>query len=124
MTSTVLVDTNILIEMLRYQDSDLEEIVVGFGETNINTIIYCEVVRGEPNKTEYRKAEKFLKQFNLIHLDPAICSLAIELMRDYKLSSGLDFADALIAATCLVHKFKLFTKNRKHFDFIPNLTVF
>ena len=124
MTSSILVDTNILIEMLRSRDSDLEEILASFDNVYINTVVYCEIVRGEPNKSEYQKAEKFLKQFSLIHLEPAICSLAIELMRDYKLSNGLDFADALIAATCLVHELSLFTKNRKHFNFIPDLTVF
>ena len=123
MTRPVLVDTNILIEMLRYQDSVLEEMVAGF-DARVNTIVYCELVRGERNRAEYRKAEKFLQQFKLIHLDPTICSLGIELMRDYKLSNGLDFSDALIVATCLVIDLSLFTKNRKHFNFIPNLTVF
>ena len=90
----------------------------------INTIVYFELVRGEPSKERYFAREASLKKYELIHIDPVTCNLAIDLMRQFKLSNGLDFPDALIAATCLTHNLYLYTRNVKHFDFIPDLTVF
>ena len=82
------------------------------------------MVRGEPSKGRYAATEAYLQQYELIHIDPTACELAISLMRKFKLSKGLDFPDALIAATCIKHNLFLFTRNKKHFDFIPELTTF
>jgi len=124
MAEPVLVDTNIFIEIIRNRDQKLQSVIDSFDETPINTIIYFELVRGEPDKRAYAKRERYLQKYRLVHLDPEICNLAMDLMRRFKLSNGLDFPDALIASTCLVHDLYLFTKNRKHFEFIPDLVVF
>ncbi len=123
MIEIVLVDTNIFIEIFRNQDKILQALIDGFDETCVNTIIYLELVRGEPNKKRYAEMEKYLSRYKLLHLTPAICQTSLELMRQFKLSDGLDFPDALIAATCLEHDSFLFTKNQKHFRFIPNLKI-
>lgn len=124
MTESVLVDTNVFIEIFRRQDRELQEFIDSFDRTCINTIVYFELVRGEPSKERYQARESSLKKYELIHIDPVTCDLAISLMRQFKLSNGLDFADALIASTCLAHNLYLYTRNIKHFDFIPDLTVF
>ena len=124
MSESVLVDTNIFIEIFRNQDDSLQKVVDDFDRTMINTIIYFELVSGEPNKKRYAQREKYLQDYELVHLDPETCKLAISLMRKFKLSNGLDFPDALIASTCIVRDLYLFTKNRKHFEFIPELIVF
>jgi predicted nucleic acid-binding protein len=123
MAESVLVDTNIFIEIFRNRDFDLQDLVDGFDRTVVNTIIYFELVRGEPNKKRYAEREDYLRKYELIHLDVQTCELSIELMRKFKLSNGLDFPDALIASTCIVHNLYFFTKNRKHFEFIPTLKV-
>ena len=124
MAESILVDTNIFIEIYRNQDARLQQVIDGFDKTLINTIIYFELVSGEPNKNRYAQREKYLQSYELVHLDPETCMLAVKLMRKFKLSHGLGFPDALIASTCIVHDLYLFTKNRKHFEFIPELIVF
>ncbi len=124
MTESVLVDTNIFIEIHRNRDDGLQDVIDNFGKTLINTIVYFELVTGEPDKKRYAQREKYLQKYELIHIDPETCELAIDLMRKFKLSNGLEFPDALIASTCIVHSLYLFTKNRKHFEFIPDLIVF
>lgn len=124
MSDSILIDANIFIEIYRNQDAALQDVVDGFEKSLINTIVYFELVRGEPNKKRYAAREEYLRKYEIIHIDAETCQLAMKLMREFKLSNGLDFPDALIASTCLVHDLSLFTKNRKHFDFIPELVVF
>ena len=124
MTESVLVDTNVFIEIFRRRNQELQEFIDSFDRTCINTIVYFEMVRGEPSRERYAAREIFLQKYELIHIDPIICDLAISLMRRFKLSNGLDFPDALIASTCITHNLFLYTRNIKHFDFIPDLTVF
>ena len=124
MTRSVLVDTNVFIEIFRRKDQELQDFIDGFDRTCINTIVYFELVRGEPTRERYATREVSLGKYELIHIDPVTCDLAIGLMRKFKLSNGLDFPDALIASTCLTHNLYLYTKNIKHFDFIPDLAVF
>lgn len=119
----VLVDTNIFVEIFRNKDAVLQSIIDGFEETCVNTVIYLELVRGEPNKKRYAAMENYLSKYKLLHLTPAICQSSLELMRQFRFSHGFDFPDALIAATCLEHDLFLYTKNRKHFDFIPDLKI-
>jgi predicted nucleic acid-binding protein len=49
--------------------------------------------------------------------------MAVDLLRQYRLSHGLLIADALIAATCLAHSTPLLTKNQRDFRFIAGLTL-
>lgn len=124
MTESVLVDTNVFIEISRRRNEELQKVVDSFDRTCINTIVYFELVRGEPSKGRYAAREAYLQNYELIHIDQAMCELAISLMRKFKLSNGLDFPDALIAATCIKHNLFLFTRNKKHFNFIPEITTF
>ena len=124
MADSILIDTNFFVEIHRNQDDALQDLIDGFDRSFINTIIYFELVRGEPNKKRYAAREAYLRKYEIIHLDAETCRLAMNLMRKFKLSNGLDFPDAFIASTCLIHDLSLFTKNRKHFDFIPELVVF
>ncbi|CAN5589778.1 type II toxin-antitoxin system VapC family toxin [soil metagenome] len=123
MIEWVLVDTNIFVEIFRNKDAILQKLIDSFDETCINTIIYLELVRGELNKKRYAEMEDYLSQYKLLHLTPTICQMSLELMRQFRLTNGLDFPDALIAATCLEHNLFLYTKNQKHFKFIPNLKI-
>ncbi|MBX3295518.1 MAG: type II toxin-antitoxin system VapC family toxin [Acidobacteria bacterium] len=123
MSDRVLVDTNIFIEIFRNKDNRLQTIVDAFPEVFINTMIYFELVRGEPGKRRYAAMEKYLSAYELLHLTEAICERSVLLMRKYRFSNGLDFPDALIAATCLEHDLYLMTKNRSDFEYIADLKI-
>lgn len=123
MADRVLVDTNIFVEIFRNNDAELQDIIDGFTETCINTIIFFELVRGEPGKRRYAAMERYLRKYRLLHPSPAICETSVILMRKFRFSNGLDFPDSLIAATCLEHDLYLFTKNKRDFDFIRKLKI-
>jgi len=56
-------------------------------------------------------------------LDEHISTIAEKLLRDYRLSHGLMIADALIAATAIILKSRLVSKNQKDYRFIKELEL-
>lgn len=66
---------------------------------------------------------RVLQDINEWPISERICQHAIDLLRVYYLSHGLQFLDALIAATAKEENLTLVTGNTKHFLFIPGLTV-
>jgi predicted nucleic acid-binding protein len=57
-------------------------------------------------------------------LSPQISKMAVNFVKTYCLSHKLEFADALIAATAILHNVELYTLNRKDFVFIPSLRLY
>ena len=99
----VLVDSDILIDAGR-SDSDAVDFLARVEQIDtlmVSTITQMELMVGARNKNELRVIEKFLDRFVTVRLNPAISDLAVDLIRQYRLSHGLLMPDALIAATAL-----------------------
>jgi len=118
----VLVDTCILIEILRGKSNLLK----GIFDRNfaINSIVYMELLQGTRDKQGVAKLEKFLKRFDLIHIDKEISEKALKLIKTYSKSHGLIIADAMIAATAIEKDIELLTLNFKDFKFISGLKIY
>ena len=125
MTSFVIVDTDVLIDLGR-NISDavacLQEIQQHSSRAT-SVVSQMELIVGCRNKQELRAVEELLARFYIINLDPSITSRAVELVRLYRLSHGLQIPDALIAATALELNQPLVTKNFRHFRFITGLNL-
>ena len=67
--------------------------------------------------------DRFLKRFQVIKLNESISNLAVDLLREYRLSHGLLIPDALIASTALYLNMDLATKNQRDYRFIDNLKL-
>jgi predicted nucleic acid-binding protein len=80
-------------------------------------------MQGAQNKNELHAIHAVLKDWNVrvIHIDEAVSTHALWLVRDYGLSHGVRLADALIAATAIDAGQSLLTGNTKHFSCIPSL---
>ncbi|MDY0135974.1 MAG: type II toxin-antitoxin system VapC family toxin [Thiomicrospira sp.] len=119
----ICLDTNVLIEILKNNPETLkklQQLNMGFA---ISSISAMELLYGALNKKELEKLQLFIGKFKIIHLDQAMSEHGLALIADYAKSHALDIPDALIAATCIVHKLPLFTYNLKDFRFIPGLVV-
>jgi predicted nucleic acid-binding protein len=68
--------------------------------------------------------KKKLKAYHIIHLNEKTSKTAIELIEKFRLSHGLLIPDAIIAATAITYKPKLFTYNQKDFKFIQGIRLF
>jgi predicted nucleic acid-binding protein len=119
----ILLDTNILIEILKGNPKTTQQLELLGGPLAISSITAMELIYGARNRAEVRQLEKFMLLFQSLHLSSPISTRALKLITSYAKSHTLDIPDALIAATSLEHQVRLFTYNQKDFRFIPDLEL-
>ena len=119
----ILLDTNVLIEILKGNQQTTQQIETLGGPLAVSSITTMELVYGARNKAEVQRLDKFMRLFQSVHLNAAISIRALKLIMNYAKSHTLDIPDALIAATALEHQAQLFTYNQIDFRFIPNLEL-
>lgn len=119
----ILLDTNILIEVLKNSQSTINKVKTFTPPLSISSITAMELFYGARSKQESRRLERFTALFSTIHLDPAISNRALVLVKQYVQSHSLDIPDSLIAATAIENRAKLFTYNIKDFQFISGLEI-
>lgn len=125
MTDVTLVDTDILIDLGR-GISEAEiclQILATRSELAISIITQMELLVGCANKRELQTLDRFLSQFQIFQIEPAISSQAVDLLKLYRLSHGLLIPDSLIAATAMVLNLSFITKNQKDYRFIQGLNL-
>ena len=119
----ILLDTNILIEVLKNNQNIIKTLYNQEDFLAISSITAMELYFGALNKKEMKKIEKFLTNFETIHLSENISKEAERIIKKYSKSHNLDIPDSLIAATAIVNSFKLFTLNKKDFNYIDKLKL-
>jgi predicted nucleic acid-binding protein len=121
----VLCDTNIFIEIYRRNfavRATLEKI--GFENIVVSDVTRAELFYGAFNKAELQKIRKDMNKIPVLHIDPSISEMAVNLVEQYCLSHKTGLEDALIAATAILYQIELYTLNIKDFRFIPNLKLY
>jgi len=121
---TVL-DTDILVDALRRFQAGLDyvEEAEQRGALGISIATEMELIIGCRNRRELHRLELLLTRCTILGMTERITTRAAILLRQYRLSHGLQMIDALIAATALEHNETLYTKNVRHFRMIPGLRV-
>lgn len=115
---TVLVDSDILIEVCRGRD---ESILSRWAEmsTSDALILFSPVNEAElwagARPSEYSSLEALFGALACAHADAAVGRRAGDYLRRYRKSHGLELGDALIAATAAANGAMLWTRNRKHY---------
>jgi predicted nucleic acid-binding protein len=120
-----IVDTDILIDAGRgvseavtcLQDIERKSTLAASVVTQMELFVGCR------NKTELQGLEKFLRRFQLIKLTEQVSDMAVDLLRQYRLSHNLLIADSLIAASALVFDAPLISKNQRDYRFIAGLNL-
>ena len=119
----VLLDSDILIDHLRgYEPARqyLKRFETGEVEGYLSIITVAELAAGQMRQEdEEAKVQHLLALFTHIDLDFAIAWRGGEIRRQYHTR----LADALIAATALLHNLRLATRNLQHFSPIEALQV-
>jgi len=125
MATPTLVDTDILIDAGRGVTDAVQHLSAIRDDSSlaISVVTQMELLVGCRNKTEVRKLERFLTQFQIVSLDASISDKAIELLQRYRLSHGLLIADSLIAATAIIQAWPFISKNQKDYTFIQGLRL-
>ncbi len=119
----IVLDTNILIEVLKGNRSIVEKLEKQNFEYCISSITVMELYFGALNKAELFTLKKFVKLFKIIELNDNISSISTELIFQYAKSHNLTIPDSLIASTAISENIKLYTLNLKDFRYIDGLVL-
>ena len=122
----VLCDTNIFISAFEGDSKTTEILQNKIKKSNVllSSITYMELCRGALNKKQLNKLRKNLKGYRILNFNEKVSSLAMDLITKYHLSHGLQIPDAIIAASARAFRLKLFTFNKKDFNYIPGIKLY
>jgi predicted nucleic acid-binding protein len=120
----VLIDSDVLIWFAR-GNLQAAAAVNAISDSYISAVSYMELVQGCRNKSELKVMQRAFKSndHDVLPVTHGISDLACELVEQYALSHSVYLADALIAATALVHDLVLLSANDKHFSAIKGLKL-
>ena len=121
---SLLVDTDVLIWLLRGRDSARAALCAS-ASVEVSAVTYMELVQGVCNKTELRMLRRTvgLSGWRILPLTEAIGQRATLYLESFGLSHGLRLADALIAATAVEAGSTLLTANAKHYRCVSDLSL-
>ena len=119
----ILLDTNILIEILKGNQNIVNKIENFTSILCISSITVMELYYGAINKAELFNLKKFVSLFKIIEIDENISNISTELIFEYAKSHNLTIPDSLIASTAISKNLKLYTLNLKDFRFIDGLIL-
>ena len=117
-----IVDTNIFIDHLRgYRSATAFFDSLGEERIIFSAVTEAELIAGKQCADINKKGEiiQFLGRWQKIDVTNPIAVKAGDLTREH----GLELADSFIAATALLYKAELLTRNVKDFQNIEGLTV-
>jgi predicted nucleic acid-binding protein len=118
MTGPVLIDSDILIEVLRQRNHEISDrwVALAGSATPVaySPISSAEIWRGA-RASEAAAIATLFSALICIPIDAVIGKRAGEYLARYRASHGMGIGDALIASTSSVHELRLWTRNRKHY---------
>ena len=118
MTDPVLVDSDVLIELLRGRNAEIVERWIELARTNA-MVAYSPVSSAEvwcgARAAEANAITAVFAALTCVPIDAVVGKRAGEYLARFHASHAMELGDALIAATASVHTLRLWTRNRKHF---------
>jgi len=115
---TVLVDSDILIEVSRGRNAEVVSKWIDLSNADA-AVLYSPVSVAElwagarPN--EYETLNNLFRALTCIPIDEEAGRQAGVYLRQYRRSHGIEIADALVAASAAANRAELWTRNRKHY---------
>ncbi len=114
----VLVDSDILIEVARGRDRTVlarwDELARSDAAILCSPVTIAELWHGvRPN--EHKALESLFAAMIAIPIDAEAGRLGGEYLREFAKSHRIELGDALIAATAVLQKAELWTRNRRHY---------
>ncbi len=111
-TAELLVDSDVLIDHLR----GTRRLSADVQPLGVSVVTRCELFAG---RDEPERLRRFLSPMIELPIDATTAELAGLTRR----RTGIATPDALIAATALLHRIPLMTRNQRHFDRVEGLRV-
>jgi predicted nucleic acid-binding protein len=91
----------------------------------ISAVTYMELVKGARDKQELKTIRRYLNDLGIqiVPITENISHRAMIYIEEYALKSGMELADALIAATVMENTASLCTANDKHYKVVSDLQL-
>ena len=123
---TVLVDSDILIEISRKKDDAVLERWMRLSTSGdmvlCSPVSVAELWQGA-RPSEYEALTNLFNTLICVPVDAESGRQAGEYLREYRKSHGVELADALIASAARMRRAVLWTRNRKHYP-MKDLTFY
>lgn len=123
---TVLVDSDILIEVLRRRDNVIAARWTELGRAR-SPITFTPITEAElwagARPSEHEALDELFLNLLCIPLDREVGRLAGDYLRYFHKSHGVQLSDAFIAASAVLTDAHLWTRNRKHYP-MPELSFY
>lgn len=122
MAEKICIDTDIIITILK-GGKESNEVVNKFLEYEV-FITAISVFELSLRRTNLEIIDELINHVKVLPLDEYSAKKASELHKFLsKKGNIIDLRDLFISAICLTHDVKLATKNKKHFEIIPELKL-
>ena len=119
-----LVDTDVLVEILRNNRVVAEELRVLYRAGHV--LCYSPVTKAEIygglREQERRVTQVLFREMQCFPIDDRIGEIAGEYLRTYRAQHGVMLADALVAASAVANRAELITFNLRHYP-MPEVKV-
>lgn len=123
---TVLVDSDILIEVSRARTADILAQWMELSESDA-LILFSPVsaaeLRAGARPAKCRELEALFDALVCVPADASVGRQAGEYLRRYRKSHAVELGDAVVAASAVANGARLWTRNRKHYP-MPELTFY
>jgi len=120
----MLFDTDLIIWALR-GNAKAGRRIDEASSLHLSAVSYMELLKGARDKREQKAIQAFLRDlgFEQLPVTSAISHRAVIYVEEFALSTGMELADALIAATACEHGIELCTANAKHYRVVADLNL-
>jgi predicted nucleic acid-binding protein len=114
----VILDTSIVIDLLRNHPPAINWLATNHLNLGITSISWVEIIEGASNKREQNQVVKLLKSFALVDTEQVDIDWGItQLLKNY-LSHNIDSGDWIITGVSLCLNIPLYTINLRHFSLL------
>jgi predicted nucleic acid-binding protein len=108
-----VVDSTVIVHLFRKNVPARTWFATQTEKLAVTSITWLEVMYGAPGKNGQEACEAWLDRFERLYLTPSDQVWAMERMRHYRLSRGVEINDCLIASVCHRLQIPLYTQNLK-----------
>jgi predicted nucleic acid-binding protein len=121
MNNSILIDTDIVIDLLRGDRQALAYFKSNSDKICFSAITVAEIYSGIKGKREESEVERLFSIFPVVAATNEIAREAGRFVKQYRPSHSVEIPDAVIAATCLLSGSDLCTLNSKHYPMFKDL---
>lgn len=122
----IVADSDVLIDYLRGRGpgADRVEHELRSGTLATTAITAFELWAGARTNRQHKAVSRVLAALDVLSLGRSAAETAGEVRRTLETAgTGIGMADSLIAGICLAHRAILLTRNQRHFERVPGISL-